>query len=432
MMILRKRKESPVTRRLFSAAFAAMSLSMVAIGYGVPTAVASSPTVTLTYANFTAATIPGEKALVLGFEKTHPGIHINLEELPLSNYETNLELETRVHKAPDIMQAIPEWLFDLNHAHVLLDLSSQSPGLTQKFLPSGRAMVTQNGHMYGAPFRIGESAVFVNPALFKAAHVPIPTNWTWAQFLQDAKKLTNAAKGIYGFAAPVSSASSDLGSSWTWLTMLFSYGGLMVNGNKAAFDNAVGVRALTDYVNMYKAGVEPPSELTWITNDVVQAFCHGKVAMWLNGPWYITTIQSSCPKLAFDTAPVPKGTMFGSDAGGTFIGVSSETPHPKQAMEFVNYMTSTPVLTKWAKAGQFLAPVQSVLSAPYFAKQNLLAPYIANLAKPGVHFDSLTPDNTALLGILQTAIQKALSGTSPATALHSAAAQWDAKLAHPY
>ena len=70
----------------------AVSSAMVATALMMPAASAqSSPSVTLTYANFTASTIPGELGLIQGFTRLHPNIHIKVEELPLASYETNLE-----------------------------------------------------------------------------------------------------------------------------------------------------------------------------------------------------------------------------------------------------------------------------------------------------------------------------------------------------
>ncbi len=418
---------------VLTAAALCVSLCLPAFSGGA-SAARKDPVITLNYANFTAATIPGEKALVEGFQKSYPNIHINLEELPLANYETNLELQTKVHKAPDLFQAIPEWLYDLKHYNVPLDLSKQSPGFTQTFMPTGDAVVSIGGQIYGAPFRIGGSAVFINPALFKAAGIAVPKAWTWQTFANDAKKLTDAAKGVYGFDVPVASAESDLGSSWDWLTMLFANGGHMEQANgKAAFDNSVGVKTLEQYVDLYKQGVEPKAELSWITSDVVQQFCQGKDAMWINGPWYITTVETSCPKLKFLTAPAPTGITSGTDVGGTFIGISSETAHPKQAMEFLNYMMSTSVLTKWAADGEFLAPVRSVLDSSVVKSQSLLAPWVQGLSDPGNQSDALTPDNTTLLDLLQTAIASTMDGSSSAsTALKQAASAWNSKIANPY
>jgi multiple sugar transport system substrate-binding protein len=390
--------------------------------------------ITLNYWNFTAATIPGETALIQGFETLHPNIHINVMQKPLANYETNLELGARTGQNPDIFQSIPEWLTDLQHYGVVEDLtSSLGSYVNSTFIPAGKKMVTLKGHVYGVPFRIGQSAVFVNPALFKQAGVAIPKHWTWSQFYAIAAQITKNSKG-YGFAVPVSSAQSDLGSSWDWLTPFFAEGGTMVKNNKAGFNGSIGVKTLTQYIQPYKNGTSPKQELGWVTNDVVQAFGQGKVAMWFNGPWYITTIQTSFPKLKFDVLPLPtaENGTYGADAGGTEISVSAGTKYPTEAAEFLQYMTSKSVLTKWAQKGQFLPPVQSILSTKPFQTAKL-KPYTNYLNKPRVLISGLTPENTALMASLQSAIESAMSGqSSPKAALNKAASFWNAKLANPY
>ena len=344
-----------------------------------------------------------------------------------------LKLETRVHRAPDIFEGIPEWLDTLGHYNVMLNITSDVAGIRGRFGPVAWNMATLNGQVYALPFRIGDSAVFANPALFKQAGIPLPTHWNWQTFLADAQKLTNTSKGVYGFAVPVSSAEADLGSSWDWLGFYFSTGGVMITNNRADFNSPDGVRALTYYVNLYRTyHVEPPSELTWTVPDVVQAFGTGKVAMWINGPWDIPTVNTSFPKLHYVMLPLPTDKIYGSAGGGTWIGISSETAYSKQALEFVEYMTSTSVMSQWAKDGDVLPTNTAVLNEPSF-RQPPLGVFTDNLNQPGVRFSGLTPDNTALMDDIQTGIEAALSGSmTPTEALASIDTQWDAVLAKPY
>jgi len=368
--------------------------------------------------------------MIKRFEATHPNIKVKVEQLSLDNYQSNLQLGVRTKKNPDVFEAIPEWLYDFRKYQVVKDLTGTDKASYEKrFLRVGMDMVTLDGHVYGAPFRVGESAVFVNPKLFAQAGIEIPTKWTWSEFWNIAAKLTNAGKGQYGFAVPVSSAQSDLGSSWDWLTLLLSNGGEMVRNGKAAINDPTGVSSLAEYIKPYQAGQQPKQQLTWATNDVVQAFGRGKVAMWINGPWYISTIEQSFHDLDFRVAPLPTGQTYGSAAGGTFMGISSGTQHLNAARQFVNYMTSDKVLSQWAQDGQFLPPVRSVLqSAPFQAAK--LKPFVSHLDEPGVKVTGLTPSNTALLTSLQDAIESAMSGSSsPQGALNKAAAEWNQKLA---
>lgn len=385
--------------------------------------------VTLDYWNFTASTMPMEEKLIAEFEKQNPDIKINLQELALDNYQNNLQVGARAGTNPDVFQAIPEWLYDFRSFDVIKELSKETAAAFEEhFAPAGMQLVTIDGAVYGAPFRFGQSAVFVNNAMFEAAGVEIPAEWTWEEFKAAAAAVTDSGAGA-GFAVPVSSAQADLGSSWDWLTHFFSYGGSLFDGDAPAINSTAAVDSLTNYISFYTDGISPDAQLNWVTNDVVQAFGNGEVASFINGPWYISTIESSFPNLDFSVVPAPTGTEYGSAAGGTFIGISAQTEHQEQAERFITFMTSTDVLSRWALDGQFIPPVPAIVEAPEFQTPEL-APFTRYISEPGVQIPGLTPSNTALMTSLQTAIEEAMAGRlSPKEALDRAASEWTKILA---
>lgn len=57
--------------------------------------------------------------------------------------------------------------------------------------------------IYSLPHTIGTWAVYYNKKIFDDANVPYPKGeWTWDQYIETAKKLTDASKGIYGSTMP--------------------------------------------------------------------------------------------------------------------------------------------------------------------------------------------------------------------------------------
>jgi len=88
--------------------------------------------------------------------------------------------------------------------------------------------------------------------LLEASGVSFPTNnWTWNDFYEACKKITDSEKGNYGFA---SSKGSD--ESWNWVTFLWSAGGNVMSYNKdtgewkAVFASKAGVEALDFYTKL--------------------------------------------------------------------------------------------------------------------------------------------------------------------------------------
>jgi len=416
--------------RLVVAIFMAVSIAVVGVHSSPVSAGSTRAPVTLTYWNFTASAMPIEGTLISNFEKANPGIKIKLVNQPIANYENKVILSARTHSLPDVFQAIPEWLYDLVAAkaagNITPEVNSAGPALHNAFTVSGWKLVTKGSAIYGLPFRWGNSAVFINPAIFRRYHVAIPQHWTMQRFLQDAVKLTHPKDGVYGFANAVSSAQSDLASSWDWLGFFFASGGRYVQNKTVKFDGPAGVKTMTWYADLFnKYHVGPPGMNSWITSDLIAAFGTGKIAMWLNGPWWISNIRTSFPRLKFTTVPLPTGVRYGSAAGGTIICVSSQTTQSAAAFKFIKYLTTPPAIAAWARAGAFIPPSSSVLNSGIY-RQPPLAAYTEYANKPGVTVTGLTPKNTELLLDLQNGIQSVLlKQKSPAAAMREVTSEWN-------
>jgi multiple sugar transport system substrate-binding protein len=63
----------------------------------------------------------------------------------------------------------------------------------------GKYLTKQGDIIYSLPASVSVWAVFYNKKIFDDAGVPYPpSEWTWDQYIETAKKLTDPAKGIYG------------------------------------------------------------------------------------------------------------------------------------------------------------------------------------------------------------------------------------------
>jgi len=382
--------------------------------------------IALTYWNFTSTDMPFEKELIQKFEDAHPNIRIQLENVPVGEMHDKLLLAARSQSLPDVFQSIPEWTVDMATNNVAMDIGDQVGDVKDIYVQPALEMAVWDGKLYGLPWRYGTSATFVNTKLFEEANVPLPTNWTWEEFVDVAKKLTQPEKGIYGFVVPGS--KEDLGTSWNWFAFLFQNGGSMLKDGKAAFNSPEGVEALQflyDLLHTHK--VMPPGTASFTSKDVTDAFGSGKVAMFQNGPWYIASVKTSYPDLEFTAVPLPTKKNAGSSAGGTLMSVSSGTKHKEAAIAFVKFMTGEEIAREWSVRGQFIPTVKSVLQDPAFSEPpvNVFAQAAlddtANITVIGA-----TPENTRLMELLQSEIQEVLMGRKdPASALNSAAEAWN-------
>lgn len=108
-------------------------------------------------------------------------------------------------------------------------------------------------HVWALPFGgVLGKVILYRKDLLDAAGVPYPTNdWTWEDFLDDCKKLTDPKKGTYGVRFGKGNSES-----WYWVTFLWSAGGEAMTYDaekdqwRAAFDSHAGAVALDYYTQL--------------------------------------------------------------------------------------------------------------------------------------------------------------------------------------
>jgi len=105
-------------------------------------------------------------------------------------------------------------------------------------------------HMWAMPLGgVMGRVVLYRKDLLAANNIPYPNNdWTWDDFFDICKKVTDPAKGIYGACYPTFNQES-----WYWVTYLWSAGGEVLecdeakNEWRAVYNSPAGVQALDFY-----------------------------------------------------------------------------------------------------------------------------------------------------------------------------------------
>jgi len=222
--------------------------------------------------------------------------------------------------------ALNGWLLPLN------DIYSQTGyDYESKF---GKYLTKFNDNVYMLPSQAGTWAVFYNKKIFDDAHVPYPKGeWTWDQYLETAKKLTNPSKGIYGSLMPDFDADFYVPASQEGVS------GYKADGSSNFDDPAfkASLKWLYDLGNTFKV---QPSWLEYHSKKIpYDAMMTGKYGMYFVGTWfmYAPTDPKTYPrdwKIGVAQPPVmPDGKNNIGNMSGN--GVNKNSKHPKEAAEFV-------------------------------------------------------------------------------------------------
>lgn len=233
------------------------------------------------------------------------------------------------------------------------------------FYPAARDAVTVDGKVRGVPALVDNLCVAYSKKVFKDAGVPEPAaGWTWDQFVETARKLTNPGKGVFGTGWPADGGEDCV---WRIYPMIWDLGGEIVDGSgrKVGFDNESGVKALQ---TIHQLGAEklvypdtkPGSETMY------QIFNSGKMGMVATGPWQLPDFIDN--KTDYGVVPLPsytgkKVTIAGPDTWTVFDNGSAKV---KAAVTFLQFLTAGNQDVQWAtQAGSLPLRKSTAESAPW-------------------------------------------------------------------
>lgn len=218
---------------------------------------------------------------------------------------------------------------------VLADLSTYADetGLDLAPIEGPLTNVTDDsGAFYGMPWTSSCWMLFYNKELFDAKGLDYPVNLTWEEYCDLAKELTYEEDGTKYWGGIVPNWTLNLGatSAGEYLT---------------ADEPMERSKEYSSYLyRMYAEDKSNPgiAEMSAGTFDINSYFGKGNVYMMVNGDWEFNLLETD---FAYGAAPMPvlNGVEEGSTVGqASYFCVSKDSKHPKEAYEFIEFMTATP------------------------------------------------------------------------------------------
>ncbi|BBX50892.1 ABC transporter substrate-binding protein [Mycolicibacterium poriferae] len=422
-----------IRRRLYIALLAVLALVLAACGGGGSS---SGPTEIAVWHGYQDTEGEVFKKLIAQYNQDHPDVKVN--ELYSSNDLVLQKVLTAVRggSAPDVAYMFGSWSPNIAQIPQVVDMAeyvSEPDWQWDDFYPAEREAATVGEKIVGVPALVDNLAIVYNKQLFAEAGVAPPSpDWTWADFRAAAAKLTDPAKGQYGWLIPADGSEDTV---WHYLPMLWEAGGdiLSPDDSTAVFNSEAGVEALTVLQQM--AVTDKSLYLDTTNENGPKLMNSGKVAMLVTGPWDL----SQLPDIDYDVQVMP--TFAGSSGGHQTIAgpdnwvVFDNGGEKKQAaVDFVKWL-SAPEQVKTFSLGTGDLPIRQSVGNDQAVLDTLnenvpgTATFVENLnnvkkVRPTVE---QYPDISDALG--QAIVAVMLGKEQPADALNKAAQAADAALA---
>jgi multiple sugar transport system substrate-binding protein len=277
-----------------------------------------------------------------GFSAANPGIKINLEYRPGTEYWTKLQTEFAGGNAPDVTVNQMDWIVPGAARGMFENLS---PFVERDEIDMSAYWYSHDlewvweGNLYGGLLYAGGQVLYINKDLLDAKSIPFPSaDWTWDDLRSTALELTDASQNQWG-------VHFDLVNPPYWgAAFIQSAGGTVLNDARDActLTTPEARRALQfiyDLIHTDKVMPVPPAPGEQVDNP----FLTGKVAYFFGGTWQEPAIRSS--GFNWDYGHMPKDPQTGGRSvqmGSNAWSMLSTTEHKEESWQLIKYLMTEP------------------------------------------------------------------------------------------
>ncbi|MGW9269109.1 extracellular solute-binding protein [Microbacterium sp. NPDC055599] len=275
------------------------------------------------------------QALVDAFETENPGITVDLQVNPWTEYWTKLQVGAQGGTAPDAFWMLGDrfQVYAANDQLLPLGDAIEDAGVDLGVYPEALVdLFTYDDELYGLPKDFDTVGLWYNKTLFDAAGVAYPTDqWTWDDVSAAAAQLTDPAAGVYGIAAPLNRQEG-------FYNTVAQAGGHIIDDGKSGYDDPKTQEGLRFWTDLQKAGVSPTLEQFADTEAVAQ-FENGSVAMYYGGSFYAQRFYENADlRAAVDVTVLPQGAERATVINGIQNVGFAGTKHPEELKKFLLFL----------------------------------------------------------------------------------------------
>lgn len=375
--------------------------------------------------------------LVDQWNKENPSIQVTLEQIAGGSTDiTKLMTAVRGGVGPDIYMfdrfAVAQRAAEGLLADMTPYLDKIDPNLKDKYLESAWAETQWRGKTYALPQETDARALYYNPRLLKEAGADLslfdPKNGpiTWEKFKEISMQLNK--KDTQGLYTQVGCIPWAFGNSGTY-AFFYIFGAPIIDrkAGKLLLDGEPN--ALAAYQALYDWGSEmdPQKAQTFISSyappnnpPAQHAFMIEKVAMVLNGDWYMASLEMYAPELEYGVTYFPVAKA--GDKPVTWIGgwsniVPEGAKHPEAAVKFIHWACGPVGQREYVRITKHLPTYKSLYEEDIFSETHLFFRDLMQYAKSR----PVLPIGSAMYSTLARVFSaNNLHETTPAQALKDA------------
>lgn len=356
-------------------------------------------------------------------------IDVQMNYIPNTQYESKLKVAMSSGDLPDVIGVDSPNVSAYADSGAIVSLDDVWDAADRDdLIDAAKQGWTYKGQVWGAQHEETNCVLYYNKDMLEKAGLKpaekLEDAWTWEQMVDAAKKLTqkdaNGKTTVYGIlplmAGPniAHEGQNYVSNTWTWQAgaEIMDPEGTTVDGY---FNSDKNLKALELFHQLFV--VDKSAPLTEIPNG----FQTGKIAMWVTGPWMISTLRT-IPELKWGAMPLPVGERAASNSGGWGYSITKKAADKAAAMKVI--------LAKTGKEGQLIDIIEGTQlpnRKSLFDKAPFLKEYPFPLILEQLEKTAKARPTTAAYPAMAIAMQKCFNdvayGKDPAAAMKEYSAQ---------
>ncbi|HMN26544.1 MAG TPA: sugar ABC transporter substrate-binding protein [Caldilineaceae bacterium] len=364
-------KTQPFSRRAF------LRLTGSALGVGLLAACAPPPGQAPAASNAEAGAAPAQEPITIrygrhdpglgtnvtidAFQEEHPNIKIAMEQI--GEFPTKIPALAAAGTLPDVVRSWEAMLFEMVRGGQFIDLQPfidvEPEFHAEDFYEAVYNYPVVDGKRYGINDVIATHVTYYNVDLFDQHEVeyPDPQNFTWDDFEQKARAISDPDNQIWG--------SETIPVGWHYFTLkqVWQNNGDFFSADykSCTIDQTATIEAVQFWADLLLDGniMPSPSQIIGIggAGAAAELMGAGKIGMQRMGSWITTDLVNN--KIKFNIVPEPKKERLATIAHGGLNAVTSTSPHQQEAWMWINYNCSTQGIYNYAAQGRFPAARRS-------------------------------------------------------------------------
>lgn len=340
---------------------------------------------------------PAYQADIDKFTALHPGVTIEMESFPYTDFQSKLQTSLVSGEGADLYVIFGSWAAQYMPTGALSKVPDElAARMDSDFFPSAKGGFTYDGAYYGLPleYNIEYGGMLVNKHLF--GDTPYPTTWEELEKLSDEVSVRNGElMDMRGFDFVGYDGLTNM-----LLALILSEGGqyLEEDGKTVNLSTPEAAAAMMKMVEWIR-------DREWTNMDGITNYTEGgynalfkdNAYMTMAGPWVVSTGEENYGLtygVDFDYVALPqpgKENKFAAETGWGIV-VPEKSPQKDLAWEFLSFLAEPENLMAHNIACAQLPPCKSIADDPAYAEAMPYAAPILDMLGDGQYMGSFNTD----------------------------------------